>query len=41
MGSKKYYVYIMASPTGTLYTGVANNLERRVYHQQHKLIEEL
>jgi putative endonuclease len=29
-----YYVYILANPARTLYTGVTNNLERRV--RQHR-----
>ena len=37
MRTKTYYVYIMASKSRTLYTGVTNNLERRVVEHPRKL----
>jgi len=36
--NKTYYVYIVASWSGVLYTGVTNNLERRVYEHQKGLV---
>ena len=35
---KNYYVYIMASKSCTLYTGVTGNLERRVLQHRGKLL---
>ena len=36
---KKYYVHIMNSPSGTIYTGMTNDLHRRVFEHKKKLIE--
>ena len=36
---KNYYVYIMTSPSGTLYTGMNSNLVRRVYEHKQRLVD--
>lgn len=37
---KQYYVYFVSNWTGDiLYTGMTNNLERRVYEHKHKILD--
>ena len=39
MGNKQYYVYILTNATRVLYTGVTNDLERRIWEHKHKIVE--
>ena len=39
MITEQYYVYIMTNKSKTLYTGITDNLQRRVYEHKKKLLE--
>ena len=35
----EYYIYIPASQSGTLYTGVTSNLAKRIYEHKNDLVD--
>ena len=38
MKNKTFYIYIIASKSGTLYVGITNNLQRRVLEHKNHLV---
>jgi len=39
VGTRDYYVYLLTNRSGTLYTGVTNDIQRRLYEHRNKLVE--
>jgi len=39
MKSDTFFVYILSGPSGILYTGVTNDLERRMYEHKNKVVK--
>ena len=40
MDSQQYYIYMMTNKNNTvIYTGITNNLKRRIYEHKEKLVE--
>ena len=39
MAERLFYVYMLTNASRMLYTGMTNNLARRIYEHKHKLVE--
>jgi putative endonuclease len=39
VGTRDFYVYLLTNRTGTLYTGMTNDIQRRMYEHKNKLVE--
>jgi putative endonuclease len=39
MASRTFYVYIMSSPSGTLYIGMTSDIRKRIWQHKQKLVE--
>jgi len=39
MPPHRFWTYIVAGKSGTLYIGVTNNLDRRIFEHKHKLVQ--
>ncbi len=36
---RKFYIYILTNRSNTLYIGVTNNLQKRLWEHKHKLVK--